>query len=263
MPPPASNASDESFVWICGKRMYVDPSDARARALSRANGPLHLSACQFWQALVDSHAWDLVVDAGANYGEMLLTSGGPPGAALLAIEPNPRVLPSLRRTLAESLPMVDLFEVALSDRPGPVALHDDRTWWGNSTLCEEWVADREHDWSTTVVEAMRLSDLVAEDGARPTTSLVLKLDVEGMEIRILRDSLPLFKGLRRTITMLEVVRCTDAELDWLLRNFDVSYFQLFPPQVVPLGRGRDAGDLKAVLASPNTHDRDISLEPIR
>src|SRR5687768_1994453 len=62
---------------------------------------------------------DVVFDIGAHLGfyTLLLSKLAGEGGKVFAFEPNPELLPSLRRTLEEPK-NVQLFEVALSDKEG-------------------------------------------------------------------------------------------------------------------------------------------------
>lgn len=111
-------------------RMFVDPTDARAQAILAAGRPLHFEAAHMWGHVVSSRDFDVVIDVGANYGELLLSADLPPQAVVVAVEPNERVLPALRATLAVTNPTATILPSAVSDIDGEVLFHDDLTWWG-------------------------------------------------------------------------------------------------------------------------------------
>ena len=85
-----------------GRTMFLHPSDARGAALWANAGNVNPASMALWQALLRLHPWSVVLDVGANHGEMLLFPDLPAGARVVAFEPNPDLAPLLRRSLAES-----------------------------------------------------------------------------------------------------------------------------------------------------------------
>ncbi|MFF4318726.1 FkbM family methyltransferase [Streptomyces sp. NPDC001568] len=255
LPAPAEH------VVINGKRMYIDARDARGAAIARAGGVLHPVAGALWRAVMTDDRWDAVVDVGANYGEMLLAAEPPPDARVMAVEPNERVVPYLRRTLAESLPGVHLQQVAVSDLGGEAVFHEDLTWWGNSTLCQEWVADRPHVWTTTTVETVRLDEVLDLLEVTPGMRVAVKLDIEGLEARVLRDGLARLRTLRHAKVMVEAVRLTADEHDWLLDHFHVWYFDVAREALVRVHDETSGAALRRLLGSPGVHPRDVVVAP--
>ncbi|MFD8999555.1 FkbM family methyltransferase [Streptomyces sp. NPDC059582] len=248
-------------VVINGKRMYIDAQDARGAAIARACGALHPVAGALWRAVMADDRWDAVVDVGANYGEMLLAAELPADATVMAVEPNERVVPYLRRTLTESLPGTRLQQVAVSDLSGEAVFHDDLTWWGNSTLCQEWVADRPHAWTTTTVKTLRLGEVLDLLGVLPGMRVALKLDIEGLEARVLRDGLARLRSLRHAKVMVEAVRLTAEEHDWLLDHFHVWYFDVNQAALVRVHDGVSGAALRRLLGSPGVYPRDVVVAP--
>ena len=103
-----------------GRRIHVDPDDPRARALLRSGSSLDPAALALWRRVLLAHDWDLVVDVGPGYGETLVRADLPPGAEVVAVEPDLAVHPHLRRTLAgNDLGRVDLRATALGQAPPP------------------------------------------------------------------------------------------------------------------------------------------------
>src|SRR5437868_8225510 len=129
--PPPSDVG--SVKGLAGMPIYVDLRDERARRLIAAGGNFIPSTLAAWHGLIGEDAWTYVIDVGANYGEMLANGGLPRSAAIIAIEPNSRVLPFLRKTLS-SLEDVRLLELALSDREGYAEFVENPTWSGMSRI---------------------------------------------------------------------------------------------------------------------------------
>jgi FkbM family methyltransferase len=257
----AEDRSGNAHTIINGHRMYVDARDERGQALVRARAVLHPAAARLWGELIAGRHWDVVIDVGANYGEMLLSIDLPSDTTVLAVEPSQRVLPHLRRTLRESLPDVGILEAALSDQSGWAQFHDDETWWGNSTLCTEWVADRDHVWTTSTVRTVRVQELLDMADASPESAVVMKLDIEGNEGRVLADGLPQLQSLSDCRIMFEVVRLSPVELAWLLDNFHLSYFDLTSRTMMPCRGVSDPNDLQDLLSQDAVYARDLVAQP--
>ena len=108
---------------------------------------------------------------------------GPTGM-VTAIEADPRVASMLHSNLARNhLPQVKVFDLAIADhdRPMLLAAHDaDGGNWGISALVDK----PETDQAVFSVPCRRLDPLLDEAGIQ--TVDLLKIDVEGAEIRVLQ-----------------------------------------------------------------------------
>ncbi|MFV0535336.1 MAG: hypothetical protein ACK5MR_17040, partial [Cumulibacter sp.] len=80
-----------------GRRIYVAEGDARGDALIAAGGDFNPGSLHLWRQALELREWDVIVDVGANYGEMLLGVDLPVASRVIAYEPNPHVLPHLKR----------------------------------------------------------------------------------------------------------------------------------------------------------------------
>ena len=140
---------------------------------------------------------DVVLDLGANWGlftHRLAAAVGPAGR-VLAFEPNPLQLESLRRVAARC-GNVDVHPVALSDRDGdadlrvPLVQHRtrrlrDRPMHAMASIAvPRHRADRPHQ-AVSRVAVRRLDDLVGDDVGRIA---FVKCDVEGHELAVLRGA---------------------------------------------------------------------------
>lgn len=159
-----------------GLTIEVPPDDAVGDAIARA-GVYDLTVTEALWRLCD--AGELTLDVGGNLGYMTSVLGravGPTGEVIV-IEPNPQVLPLLQRNIerwrsnAASAP-IQLVPVALSATAGTAHLQ----------------APADHNLGTASlgldgveVQTQTLDDLVAG-----RTVGVMKLDVEGHELDVLR-----------------------------------------------------------------------------
>ena len=203
-----------SAVCANGERIFVDIFDQRGRSLIRAGGNFNPPALAAWRRLLAEDDWSHVVDVGANYGEMLVNVGLPDRARIIAAEPNRRVLPFLKRTLRRHR-RIEIIEAALSDAVGEAAFLADPRWSGESRLAPGGAGGLR-------VRTTTLGALLQKDLARPeAVRLVLKIDVEGHEVSVLRGAIDLFPRLGAFAALMEVKHLSAAELEWICANFTV------------------------------------------
>jgi FkbM family methyltransferase len=202
-----------------GRTLYLDPADARSFALWQASGNVNRRSMALWQALLRLHPWSLILDVGANHGEMLLWPELPRGAQVYAFEPNPVLAPLLRRSLADSGVASEVVEAAVGSVDGHIALHLDRRWSGTSSLI---AANTSGDYRTVEVPITRLDSVLAGlDGPAPGDSMLVKIDVEGLEAEVLQDLCPALNRWDRVAIMAEVHRLPAETLDGIASDFDI------------------------------------------
>jgi len=202
-----------------GRTLYLDRADARSFALWQASGNINRRSMALWQALLRLHPWSLILDVGANHGEMLLWPELPRGARVYAFEPNPALAPLLRRSLADSGVAAEVVEAAVGSIDGRIALHLDRRWSGTSSLI---AANTSGDYRTVEVPITRLDSFLAGlDGPAPGGSLLVKIDVEGLEAEVLQGLRPALNRWDRVAIMAEVHRLPAETLDGIASDFDI------------------------------------------
>jgi FkbM family methyltransferase len=133
-----------------------------------------------------------VVDGGAHLGlyTVLGARGVGPGGRVLAFEPDRYNLRALEAN-ARGLANVVLSSKALAEGPGEATFHRSSGTIGSSLLARD---------SSIGAEPARLTSVDNELAGAEVPSLVIKLNVEGAEPRVL-------EGARETLT-----RCEDATL---------------------------------------------------
>jgi FkbM family methyltransferase len=204
------------IVGSTGHRLYVDGDDARGQELVRSGGSLSAGSSRLWMAALALDDWDVVVDVGVNYGEMLLSADVPVGARRIGFEPNPRVLPYLRQSIEESGLEVDLREVALGAAEAEASFVVDTEWSGRSGLAGSHRTDEEHVLDHVVVPVRTLdAELALSDG----DSVCVKIDVEGAEFDVLAGARDLMSDERGWAVMLEILHMDAFEQARLASEF--------------------------------------------
>jgi FkbM family methyltransferase len=123
-----------------------------------------------------------VLDVGSNVGEVVLNfarRAGPNGR-VIGFEPNPTTLAKCRRNVSlNDVSNVELYPLALGDRPGEAILG--RPAAGNAG------ADRVISSGSGVAVAITTLDLFADEQQLERVD-VIKIDVEGFDLNVLRGS---------------------------------------------------------------------------
>lgn len=211
-----------------GHTIYLLEGDQRAAALANAGGSLTPSTLAMWQQVLASQPWELVVDVGANYGEMLLGVDLPAGAKIAAFEPEPRIRACLDRSLAEAGLTVDVRSEAVSATAGVASFFVDVAWSGTSRLAATGPAGdglREEEVTTTTL------DLALLDSTARTACI--KIDVEGAEDLVLAGASSWFNRLDDVALVVEILHRDPPELvswstGWRMYFFDVRSGQVDP-----------------------------------
>jgi FkbM family methyltransferase len=203
-----------------GALIYVDASDQRGRSLVERSGDLNPPTLQIWRSLLAEQAWTHVVDVGSNYGEMLVNGGLPERAKIIAIEPNPRIRPFLQRTLRDAGIAADVLPFAVCDVAGRVDLLIDRNWSGTTRLVRS--ADiMDPALEKISVSAITLADLFCDFGPTNAIHALVKIDVEGNELAVLKGLAPVLDQLRSFAALVEVLHASPDDMHALFGHFSI------------------------------------------
>lgn len=263
-----------------GVLLHADPDDERGVLLARMGGALDRNAIAAWRRLADQTRPTVTIDVGANYGEVSFCTRYPGLREMHLVEPNPAVLPWLRRTVggcAGRYPPIHLHAAAASDRTGTARLGLAGPHSGTVSLARPdptgptgpagatGLADSASPTSPTgsagsagpEVATFRLDERIE---LRDRDTLLFKIDVEGHERAVLEGMSGLVKG-RHLAGICEIQQADDELIDYLCGNFSV--------HLVRAGHeiGVDARGLRAAISTGAATgwrelSKDVVLRPL-
>lgn len=133
---------------------------------------------------------NIVIDIGANIGNHSIFFGALIADHLIAIEPNPDVLPILSRNLSKNLNKYSLYEHALGEREGKGEIGVPQNMGDNIGAAKIDLQNEKGEIKISTLDAT-LSSWRKNENSSIAVSLI-KIDVEGMESLVL-------KGGKKTI----------------------------------------------------------------
>lgn len=202
-------------------------------------------------------AGDCFVDIGANLGMLVLLARSLVGDTgdVRACEPNPHLDRRLAATLAQNgLPDVRQMRTALGERCGEAVLREFAGHSGWGTLAEHGPTDAPAtaSWSVPVVVG---DDLLADvPAAQP---LVLKIDVEGFEVPVLRG-LQHTLATRRPLVFVEVAEAHQARAGYSVEQLCAAFAPHgYRGYVLGLRRRLPWGRKLTLRPFAERHDREV------
>jgi FkbM family methyltransferase len=197
-----------------GIRLQLDPADRRAQALWLRRGILDAAAGCAWCELARRVQPDLVIDVGANYGEMALACEYGEETQLILLEPNPRVASCLRHTIARAqIGGAEVVECAAGEAAGTADLWLDRSYSGKSSLVKR------PNGSTPCTVPITTIDSFVE--TRSFSRLLMKIDVEGAEPKVLAGATATLAAVRCWAVLLEFVHLAPGDLEDMVERYDL------------------------------------------
>lgn len=160
----------------------------------------HLLAYGLWEhwvtdAIAPFLGGSLFVDVGANFGWYTVFAHYAEARKIVSVEPNPRLCTLLRQSLAVNGIPADVFEVAASDCSESLRLTVDMQRVSDGMLFEDnrqnagWGGLLKVKNEIVEVESKPLDELLTplfqEDRSLSDGPIVLKIDVEGFEPRVI------------------------------------------------------------------------------
>ena len=238
-----------------GLHYFVDPADARAQHLIASAGEFNAASVRIFQSLLARRSWDLIIDVGANYGEMIAAIPPTFAGKIVAFEPNVLLLPFLRRTAERTGLQVDIRAQAAGRKNGAAQFAIDTAWSGQSSLVG---VDTARPEQLVDVEVVTLDSQFRD--SLPTTALV-KIDVEGAEIDVLRGGSEFLFGLDDSALQVEILHMPHAQIAALAtqwRMYFLSRGSLAPVRLP----GADIGLAELYVTSGRFYQNDVILLPL-
>lgn len=235
--------------WVqndAGIALRVIPNDVRAARLYASHGSLDRGLLRLWSDLCDQLRPDLLLDVGANYGEVIFSRRYSWKPRLEIFEPLPTLCECLEATIARnSIEDVTIRQVAASMENGGSDLYLSAKGTGRSSL----ISGAVH------ASKIRVRTVAIDDAVKPARRLVAKIDVEGHEAAVLAGMARLAAAAERAAIICEFHLLTTATLHEILAQHEAYVVDRYT-----LERRRLTGaDIEVQLAELN---RDVFLKDL-
>lgn len=183
--------------------VYFDPADGRATWLRQSHGVTQPSITALWRRANRLLRPEVVLDIGANYGEISLSCDYPADTRLYLFEPNPAIVAHLRRSAGThtAASRIAVEQLAVSEGTSRMTLNVDPRNSGASSVR----ARDDTDIAGVVVETTSIDAYLQSRGTTPRT-LTFKIDVEGWECFALRGMSATLGAADRYIGLIEYDR---------------------------------------------------------
>lgn len=207
----------DSILLLGRGELFVDTKDNRGRAILQSAGMTQPFTAMLWTRLVRTLDPQIVLDIGANYGEIALSTSYSPRTQIHLFEPNPYVRCYLNKSVS-SRADVDNFHVhseLVGSSVGRQTFVIDRKWSGTSSAVGEISgSDRIKGLGAEQFEEITVPCTTVDECLRASSlrhgRLLFKIDVEGYEGHVVT-------GMRNTLR--------DAAAYAGIVEFDRNYLQ--------------------------------------
>ena len=127
----------------------------------------------------------LVVDVGANIGNHSVFFGAFVADHIIAVEPNPDVLSQLRRNLSKNIKDFTIYDCAVGDKKGRGDISLPQDMVNNVGAARIDLTDGKGE-----IEIQTLDSVLSswQKDNKPSCVSLLKIDVEGMELQVLKGA---------------------------------------------------------------------------
>lgn len=200
------NTDAPAFSYICGglRKIAVDAADHRARIQLLRFGVRYFSKVQALIYALSEHLQpDLFVDVGVNYGECLLSLPLNSKTRVIGFEANPNLIPFIERSIRYNDDLqVSLRPVAVSDTTQEtLAFYINKAWSGKSTAAAQTTANARNMDKILVASTTLDAELLPM--AQGLNTVLVKVDVEGLEPRVLAGATAFNKAVPNVVYLIE------------------------------------------------------------
>lgn len=228
------NRQIDSAIAMKGRGLlYVDVQDNRGKALLERCGVMQPQVALLWRRFVDILKPSIVLDIGANYGEIGLSCRYHKHSRVYMFEPNPYVLRYLKRSIEAHADRghIQLFENAVSNQSTEIDFYVDRKWSGTSSAagaihdpCNSFKGHGDEHFESIRVPGVTIDQVLPDTTAEQ--SILFKIDVEGYEQKVLDGMRSVLGRANKIVGIVELNRqtlleaCTEpSDLFKCLRSF--------------------------------------------
>lgn len=239
------------------RRIYVSSNDERGKRLIQCLGDFNPKSLSLWKKLLEEYSPDYVFDIGANYGEMIINLDTSKYKKIILLEPNPDIRKYLIKSLKEAKIKTTVLPFALAKDSGKIEIEIDHTWSGLTGISGTKRETDGHNLQLITVQAISLGDLFERYVPDYNSKLSIKIDIEGTELSVLRNSLQVLSKYKNYSIMIECLHMSQDELDWLSQNFKICLYNLEKNSLDEF-----AGNLGIeTLSSGIFYNQDLVLKP--
>jgi FkbM family methyltransferase len=137
-----------------------------------------------------------LIDCGANFGywSLLAAHEALGGHRVLSIEASPTTLQGLHRNVAASHSRIEVRANAIAERSGEQMTLFERGSHAGASLHKQWLGNDRPLSGAFTVETVSIDDLMAQASPAVTDPVLVKLDVEGVEIDALKGAVRTLHG---------------------------------------------------------------------
>lgn len=171
--------------------LYVDPEDEKGASLIQYRGVSQPRVVHLWRLMASRLQPDLILDAGVNYGEIILSASYPDHSCIKVIDANDALRPYMLRSMREhpNGKQFQYIHAVVSDNTfHSITFYVDKVRSGNSSAYPL----SENDYYEVKVPSVTVDSLFTNVDIAGKT-LLFKLDVEGYEWQALRGMSQLLK----------------------------------------------------------------------
>lgn len=194
-------AFERHVTFLGGGKIYFDPDDVRGGWFRKNAGLTQPGVTGLWRSANRLLKPELILDIGANYGEVALSATYSQPCTIVLFEANPNLAGLLRRSIAAhpNRANIRLEECAASDRAGTLTFHINCKNSGRSSARSVSGAD----WQEIAVPSKSVESCL---GGTNFKSVLFKIDVEGFEGYVLRGMHHLLRSGASFVGIIEFSR---------------------------------------------------------